>query len=58
MLPSVDGRPVGEHRMFAKLIRGIYRKRPPLPKMKCILEVNSVVWLNELGDNDSIRIYD
>ena len=42
MLPSVDGRPVGEHRMVAKLIRGIHRKRPPLPKMKCIWEVNRV----------------
>ena len=43
--------------MVTRLLRGMYRKRPPLPKMKCIWDVNTVLlWLNELGNTDSLEL--
>jgi hypothetical protein len=40
---SADGKPIGQHPLVSRLLKGIYQVRPNTPKYRCIWDVNIVL---------------
>lgn len=50
--PTIDSVRVGEHPMVCQLMKGIFNRRPPLPRYTQTLKVHQVTtYLEGLGDN-------
>ena len=56
-LPAVNGLPVGQQPIIKKVMKGIFRLRPAIPRYTDIYDMNKVLdYLKIMGSNDSIEI--
>ena len=54
-----EGRPIGEHPLVSRVLRGAFTRRPPQPKHQAFWDVEVVLSsLRELGDNESLTLGD
>jgi hypothetical protein len=44
VLPTISGKPVGRHPIIVRLLKGIFNKKPPLPRYT-ILRTLTRFWL-------------
>ena len=57
LLPSIDGLTIGKHPIIKRVMKGIFRKRPSLPKYTETYDPNVVIeYLKSLGSNEEINI--
>lgn len=55
MLPHQDGKPIGEHPLIVRLLRGVARQRPPTPKYSHIWNVDVVLsYIKKMTCNDKL----
>ena len=51
ILPLQNGKPVGEHHIISRVMRGVFKERPALPRYTCTYDVKPVhVYLKSLGE--------
>ena len=54
---TVDGYPVGQHPLVARMLKGAFNERPPLPKYSSFWDVGLVLrYLKELGNNEMLSL--
>lgn len=57
LLPKFESFKIGEHPLIVRLMKGIFKKRPPLPKYKNCWDVNVVLdFLRKLPDNSNLDL--
>ena len=55
----VDGFQVGQHPLVARLLKGVFNSRPPMPRYKDTWEVSKVLrYLQSIGPNESLSLKD
>ena len=53
--PKLDGYGVGSHPLVCRLLKGVFNKRPPLPKYHSTWSVESVIaYVSSMGPNNSL----
>ena len=56
-LPKVEGLNVGQHPLACQVMKGIFQKKPPLPRYSAIWDVPKVlIFIRSLGDNESLSL--
>jgi hypothetical protein len=43
LLPTISGKPVGQHPIIVRLLKGIFNKKPPLPRYTATWNVDTVL---------------
>ena len=55
--PKIDGYEVGSHPLVCRLLKGVFNKRPPLPKYRSTWSVESVItYLSSVGPNNTLYL--
>ena len=58
-LPPLNGLPIGNHPIIKKVMKGIFKLRPAIPRYTETYDINQVLnYLKTLGDNNNISIKD
>ena len=53
----VEGRPIGQHPLVTRLLKGIYNRRPPQPRYSATWDVDIVTrYIANLGSNESLSL--
>ena len=53
--PWIDGKPVGQHPLVMRLMKGIANERPPKPRYTSTWDVSTVTsYITSLGDNNNL----
>ena len=56
---KIDGVEVGKHPLIARVLKGVFNKRPPRPKYNSVWDVNQVLaWLKLIGPSESLSLQD
>lgn len=56
-LPSLGGVPVGQHTLIKRVMRGVFKEKPALPKYTKIFDTNIVLdYLDRLGSSQDISL--
>ena len=56
-LPKVEGLNVGQHPLVCQVMKGIFQKKPPLPRYSATWDVPKVlIFIRSLGDNESLSL--
>ena len=54
---KIDGVEVGKHPLIARILKGVFNKRPPRPKYNSVWDVNQVLaWLKSIGPSESLSL--
>ena len=57
--PRIDGFEIGKHPLVTRLMKGVFNKRPPLPKYSTTWSVGTVLtYLRSLGNNSDMSLKD
>ena len=55
--PKIDGYSIGSHPLVCRLLKGVFNKRPPLPKYQMTWSAEVVItYLKSLGPNSSLSL--
>ena len=55
--PKIDGYEVGSHPLVCRLLKGVFNKRPPLPKYWSTWSVESVItYVSSMGPNNTLSL--
>ena len=56
---KIDGIEVGKHPLIARILKGVFNKRPPRSKYNSVWDVYQVLaWLKSIGPSDSLSLRD
>lgn len=55
--PKIDDYEVGSHPLVCRLLKGVFNKRPPLPKYQTTWSVESVItYVSSMGPNNTLSL--
>ena len=56
---KIDGVEVGKHPLIARILKGVFNKRPPRPKYNSMWDVNQVLaWFESIRPSESLCLRD
>ena len=56
-LPKIDGVNVGQHPLVCQVMKGIFQKKPPLPRYSASWDVSkALIYIKSLGSNESMSL--
>ena len=55
--PQVEGSPIGQHPLVSRLLKGVYNKRPPMPRYSSTWDVDVVTrYIASMGGNENLPL--
>ena len=56
-LPKINGVNVGQHPLVCQVMKGIFQKKPPLPRYSASWDVSkALIYIKSLGSNESMSL--